>query len=280
MGKPSGSSKRTILALAFAASLLAGCKSTSSDNNAPVENQAGSDSGTVQVQVQGAEAVTNADGSITLNYPESDDINDRIPDWVINPAMGGVTGAVGVAPGNDLGMREQLDEARLSGRMELVSMLELRVQRVGRTELEQDIRVERDQPADRTRRGTLGVDRHILDAVLAGSRQRALWFDTDSGECYVWMVLDGALLERVDHRVTKGVSVFVPNQQLPNEYKPKRKTIEPPTVIVQMPKAEKVEPAPVAAPEVPEPPKEPLEELEDKLNPIETIPVGSKDGGG
>ena len=279
MRKPSGSSQRTILALAFSASLLAGCKSTSSDNNAPAEDKSGSDSGTVQVQVQGAEAVTNADCSITLNYPESDDINDRIPDWVINPAMGGVTGAVGVAPGNDLGMREQLDEARLSGRMELVSMLELRVQRVGRTELEQDIRVERDQPADRTRRGTLGVDRHILDAVLAGSRQRALWFDSETGECYVWMVLDGALLERVNHRVAKGVSVFVANQQLPNEYKPKRKSIEPPTVIVQMPKAEKVEPAPVAAPEVPEPPKEPIKELEDKLNPIETIPVSTKDGG-
>jgi hypothetical protein len=279
MRKPTGSSRRTALALAIAASLLAGCNSTSSEKQEPVKKQPSADAGTVQVQVQGAEAVTNADGSITLNYPESDDINDRIPDWVINPAIGGVTGAVGVAPGNDLGMREQLDEARRGGRMELDSMLELRVQRVGRSELEQDIRVEGDQAADRSRRGTLGVDRNILDAVLAGSRQRALWFDIDSGECYVWMVLDGALLERVDHHVAKGVSIFVANQKLPNEYKPKRKSIEPPTVIVQMPKAEKPEPAPVAAPEIPEPPKDPIEELEDKLNPIETIPVNAKDGG-
>lgn len=274
MRTPRGSSQSALLFGIAALSLMTGCKSSNkADEPTQAEDQ------DVKVTVNGAQAKTNPDGTVTLIYPESDDINDRIPDWVINPALGGITGAVGVAPANDLGMREQLDEARLSGRLELASMLELRVQRVGRTELEQDIRFENDKSADRSRRSTLGVDRNILDAVLAGSRQRALWIDEDSGECYVWMVLDGALLERVDHRVVKDVSVFAANRALPNEYKPSRKKFEPPTVIVSMPKAPEPEPEPEADP-IPEPPKEPIEELEDNLKPIETIPVNSSESGG
>jgi len=124
------------------------------------------------VRVSGAEATVTGDSEITLKYPEPEDINDRVPDWVINPTIGAVTGAVGVAPKNHLSIREQLDEARLNGRLEIASMLELRVQRVGRSELEQDVRVERESRGDRSRKNTLGVDRNILDAVLAGSGSR------------------------------------------------------------------------------------------------------------
>ena len=276
MRTPRGSSRYALLfALTLVAGLSASCKSSSSNEDTAKAKESDQP---VNVHVTGGTATTNADGTITLNYPESDDINDRIPDWVINPAMGGVTGAVGVAPANDLGMREQLDEARLSGRLELASMLELRVQRVGRSELEQDSRVEGSKPAGSSRRSTLGVDRNILDSVLAGSRQRALWIDEKSGECFVWMVLDGALLERVDHRVVKDVSVFTANQALPSEYKPKRMKMEPPTVVVEMPKAAAPAPPP-PAPVVPEAPLEPIEELEGNLKPIETIPLKPSESG-
>jgi hypothetical protein len=260
------------LALVSLAALVA-CKSPSTTETPGPADEGGtaSSGGTqsVDVQVSGAKATRTGDSTIRLEYPESDDINDRIPDWVINPAIGGVTGAVGVAASNDLGIREQLDEARLNGRLELASMLELRVQRVGRSELEQDIRVEGGTPGNRSRRNTLGVDRNILDTVLAGTRQRALWFDETSGECYVWMVMDGAILSRTSHKVVEDVSVFVASQVIANEYKPDRKKIEPPTVIVNMPEQ------PTPAPE-PEQPKGPIEQLEESLKPIETIPV---DGG-
>ena len=252
-------------ALALAMSGLVACKSTGNENagsEAPAETDR-----TVDVRVSGAEATLTGD-TLKLEYPESDDINDRIPDWVINPTLGGVTGAVGVAARNDLGMREQLDESRLNGRLELASMLELRVQRVGRSELEQDVRVEGGVSGNRSRRNTLGVDRNILDTVLAGSRQRALWFNNDSGEVFVWMVLDGAVLERVSHHVSKDVSVFVANTPIAQEYKPDRKKPAPPEILIQMPDAPQVAPAPV-----PEEPMTPVEEIEGKLREIETIPV-------
>jgi hypothetical protein len=224
----------------------------------------------VEVSVSGAEATKTGESTITLNYPESEDINDRVPDWVINPAMGGVTGSVGVASKNDLGTQEQLDDARLNGRLELVSMLESRVQRVGRTETEQDIRAEGGSSNNRSRKTGLEIDRNILDSVLAGSRQRALWFDDKTGEVYVWMVLDGGVLKSTTHSVEKEVSVFIASAVIANEYKPSRAKPLPPTVIVQMPS----EPAPAPAPEQP---KGPTEKLEGQLKPIETIPI--KPGG-
>ena len=122
-----------------------------------------------------------------------EDKNDRIPDWVINPGLGGVIGALGVAPGKGMGTKEQLDEAKLNGRIELAGMLEGRVQRVSRTELEEDYQASESGRTEDSRKNILGVDRNILDMVLAGARQRALWFDPDNGEAYVWMVLDASL---------------------------------------------------------------------------------------
>lgn len=261
-------------ALLLAAGCLAACQSTNpSSAPAPAPEPA---QGTQELDVQATGATATVDGdTIRLEYPESEEtINDIIPEWVINPAIGGVTASIGVAAKNDLGVREQLDEARLNGRLELASMLELRVQRAGRTELEQDIRVEGGQFRNRSRRDTLGVDRNILDMVLAGSRQRALWFDVETGEVYVWMVLDGAVLKRVDHKIKKDVSVFVANAAIAKEYRPDRKKPEPPTVIVNVPQAPVPEPI---APAEPEPPKTPIEELESTLRPIETIPVDGEE---
>lgn len=235
----------------------------SSKNREEPVSRAEEPSRSVEVSVSGAEATKTGDSTITLNYPESDDINDRIPDWVINPAIGGVTGSVGVASKNDLGTQEQLDDARLNGRLELVSMLETRVQRVGRTETEQDIRAERGSSNNRSRKTGLEIDRNILDSVLAGSRQRALWFDNDTGEVYVWMVLDGGVLKSSEHSVKKDVSVFIATALIANEYKPARTKPLPPTVVVQMP---------TQPPPLPEP-KGPTEKLEGQLKPIVTIPI-------
>lgn len=247
------------------------CQSTGQEEEPP-ESESDA-TGETRVVVTGGEGTVTGDSEITVKYEESDDINDRIPDWVINPTIGGVTGAVGVAPKNHLSIREQLDEARLNGRLEIVSMLELRVQRVGRSELEQDVRAEGEERGDRSRKNTLGIDRNILDSVLAGSRQRALWFDNKTEDCYVWMVLDGAVLGRADHDIVRDVSVFTANQAIRTEYQPPRPRREPPKVIVELPD----KPAPEPQPEAPLPP---LEELEGALKPIETIPVDSDDENG
>lgn len=217
-----------------------------------------------RVRVTGAQATVEDDGSITLNYPKNDDVNYRVPEWVINPATGGVTGAVGAAPRSLLGAREQLDQARWNGRLELASMLELRVQRIARSELEEDRRVSGDGDQSVARRDTLGIDKEILDAVLAGTRQRALWWDTETGELFVWMVMDGAVRTRADQRVVQGVSVFTANAPLPGEYRPKRAQPKPPKVVVDLPQQEQQE--------EPAAPATPVEKLEDALKPIETIP--------
>ncbi len=219
----------------------------------------------MEVNVTGADATQSGD-TLKIDYPVLLDMNDRIPDWVINPAMGGVIGGIGVAPKKGMGTKEQLDEARLNARIELVTMLEGRAQRVGRTEIQENYQATAASRSEQSQKNILGIDRAILDGVLAGSRQRALWFDPDNGECFVWMVLDGAVLTNADQHVTDSVSVFRANAAVASEYRPSRRKPDVPTVVVNVPEVQ------VAPP----PPQSPVEELEGKLNEIQTIPSNSE----
>ena len=181
-----------------------------------------------------------------------------LPDWVVNPSLDGVLGAVGVAAPNDLGTSHQVEGARTSARLELARMLEVRVQEVGRRDIDQHLRVgdEGSIEDQGSRKSLLGVDRNISDLVLAGSRQRALWFDPNSGDCYAWIVMDGSIQSKADHYVENGVSVYVANQVIDTEFRPQRP-----------------QPEPAPAPEAPQQPTDPLDRLESNLDPIETIPV-------
>jgi hypothetical protein len=184
-----------------------------------------------------------------------------LPDWVVNPTLDGVLGAIGVASRNELGTSHQIENARASGRLEIARMLEVRVQEVGRRDIEQRLVVGQGELQDQgSRKSLLGVDRSIADMVLAGSRQRALWFDPTTGDCYLWVVMDGAVKTKADHSVENGVSVYIANQPVTKEFRPERpKPVEPP----------KVQP--------PEPePMGPIEALESRLKPIETIPLKTK----
>lgn len=193
----------------------------------------------------------------SLGVPITDFVT--LPDWVVNPTIGGVLGSIGIASFNNLGTSHQVENARTSGRLEIARMLEVRVQEVGRRDVEQNLRVagENGIQDQGSRKSLLGVDRNIADLVLAGSRQRALWFDPSSRDCYVWMVMDGAIKTQADHYVENGVSVYVANQVVANEFRPER------------PQA----PVVAAEPKAPEPQKGPIEQLESRLKPIETIPV-------
>ena len=265
MNRPARTSSRLARSLSPAACLsvclLAACSSTKESKNegAPVEREE------MQVTVTGADATREGD-TLKIEYPVLKDKNDRIPDWVINPSLGGVTGAVGVASTKKMGTREQIEEARRSARLELAAMLEARLQQVGREELEENMRVASGERGEQSRKSTLRVSRDILDTVLAGTRQRALWFDPENSECYVWMVMDGRILQSVEHRVVDSVSVFVANQAISQEYRPERRKPEVPKVIVEAPD----QPVEQAAPE---PPKTPVEKLEGNLKPIQTIPI-------
>lgn len=257
--------------------LLAGCRSSKKKDHAPPPEETtssgtadatGRDQMQVDFRVQGADA--DAEGSkITLDYPVFEEKNDILPDWVINPGIGGVLGSVGVAAKSRLGMKEQMNEARLNARLEIAYMLELRLQNVGRGQLEQQVQAVGTGLQDNSRKSILDVDRNIADIVLAGSRQRALWFDPESEECYVWMVLDGGILQKVAHYTEDGVSIFVANTPITNEYRPERRAPQQPTVIVEVP----------SAPAAPAPPKEPIQRLEENLKPIETIPLKEKGEG-
>ena len=146
-------------------------------------------------------------------------------------------------------------------------MLEMRLQRVGRADLEQYLSVTRNGDQLRadndSQKSNLAVERDITDLVLSGSRQQALWFDPSNGDCYVWLVMDGSIPRKADHTVENGVSVYVANTDIGSEYRPQWPTAPEPVVI------------PVAP--APEPEKSPTEKLEEALKPIETIPVGGKD---
>jgi len=274
------STKLGLLAACLAAGLLVSCRSTDSNGNstkAPETATSGNEGAKVErekmkVSVKGADAKLEGD-TLKIDYPVLKDKNDRIPDWVINPGLGGVTGAIGVAAKKGLGTREQIDEARLNARLELASMLEARLQKVGRSQLEELRGVTGQRLSEKSERKTLAVDRDILDMVLAGTRQRALWFDPDNAECYVWLVLDGRVLKAVDHIVVDSVSAFVATQMVSTEYRPERRKPEVPQVIVEQPQEA---PKPAPAPKKAAPPKTPVEKLEGSLQPIKTIPIPDK----
>ena len=261
------------LVVALAVLFLFGCQSTPTSGPAVPNDQntqksakdddAATGRRKMEVNVSGAEATTDSNQNITLDYPVLRDKNDMIPDWVINPNKDGVLGAVGVGPKCQLGTKEQLDEARLNARLELAQMLELRLQGVDRGQLEQQIQAEGESISDRSRKSILGVDRSLTDIVLAGTRQRALWFDPETDECFVWMVLDGKILEKVDHHITKDISVFVANTPVGSVYVPVRRKQQAPTVIVNV--ADK--PKSVSS----------VEGLEEKLKDIENIPMDEGD---
>ena len=233
-----------------------------------------------------------ADGSVarggeggTAGYQatliESDDPMDRIsrvristaalqvrPDWVSNPATGGVLGAVGVSSKNDLGTRFQIEDARYGARLEIGRMLETRVQSAGRDLTEQRIRATRsgDDEARANNDSThskIGIDRRITDVVLSGSRQRGMWIEPGSQDMYVWVVMDGRILEAVEHSVADDVSIFVALQKIMKEYVPPR-----PELVVDVENA----------PEAPAlPPQSPAEELEDFLNELRSQPIERDD---
>ncbi|QDU68974.1 hypothetical protein [Engelhardtia mirabilis] len=202
----------------------------------------------------------------TLGLPAN--VRFTPPDWIVNPAIDGVLGSLGVAPENDLGTREQLNEARRDGRIELARMLEVRVQEVGRGDLEQYIEAARvvDEVTfdNSSAKSSLGVDRAITDLVLSGSRQRAMWFDPANGDCYVWLVMDGQVPQMADHSVENGVSIYVANRAIESEYRPDWPEAPTPAPVPQV-----QAPAPVPVK------KSPTEKLEEVLKPIESIPVGT-----
>lgn len=192
------------------------------------------------------------------------------PDWVSNPGIGGVLGAVGVAARNELGTRFQVEEARFAARLEIARMLETRVQSVGRDDTNQHIEASRDN-AKVARGGASthdkeGIDRRLTDAVLAGTRQRGLWVEPHSGDVFVWMVVDGRVHDAVTHSVENGVSVFIAAQRIEDEYVPPR-----PEIIVE------IEGAPASPQQAPSP-KTSLEQLEEFLNELRSQPIGEGDG--
>lgn len=254
-----------VVGVSATAVMLAGCENqqTTDDDIAEQEQALAQEEVTIEEQ---SEDPADRIKSVRLS---TDALRVR-PDWVSNPGMGGVLGAVGVAEINDLGTRFQVEEARFAARLEIARMLETRVQSAGRDETNQNIRASRDgdeisRSSDSTHE-KLGIDRRITDIVLAGSRQRGLWVDPETGVVYVWIVMDGKVLDAVEHTVANGVSIFVAIQRIMTEYVPPR-----PELIVEI----------EGAPERPAPqpdPLTPVEELEEKLNELESQPITSGDG--
>ena len=262
------------LSLLFGVSLLlAGCagnRAGEEDPPPPGDADAGSapDGSVVVRMAESGGTSPGAPGTrqiTTLGLPS--DMVIHYPDWIVNPGIEGILGAIGVADASPLGSKFQIEEARLAGRLELARMLETRVQSVGRAELEEHRHASGD-PIDpdteaRARRSRLGVDRDITDIVLSGSRQRALWFDPLSSDCYVWVVMDGGVPGMADHSIENGTSIYVANRPIASEYRPERQP-EPRAPVSEPPAP------PVVAPD---PELTPIEKLEENLQPIKTIPV-------
>lgn len=205
-------------------------------------------------------------GAASSPPPIRKDPND-LPAWVVDPSGNGVVGAVGVASRRDRDAREQLEEARLSGRLELASMFEVRLQRVGRGEIEENGQTAGRAGDTSVRRNLVTIDRDLVDVVIAGSRQRALWFEPDSGDCYVWMVLDAKILDGAEQVTVEGISILRAGDPADPPRNPVVESRPPPVP----------DPSETPVPSEPTPPPQPTPEtpkrIEESLRPLKTIPL-------
>lgn len=141
--------------------------------------------------------------SSTAPVPEGSDLSDS-PEWVQNMGdyqfnFGEDTegiGAVGSAPKSGLGSQVQREDALLAARNQLATQIRVRVRSVITQTRQRLLESGVEGTEEIGRLNTENVLMQQVDTTIRGSRVLKQWKDPESGELYVWVVLDKRSMNR------------------------------------------------------------------------------------
>ncbi len=137
---------------------------------------------------------------------------DDQPEWVQTlgdystnfPGKEGI-GAVASAPGSRLGSQVQREDALLAARNELATRIKARVRSVLSSTRQRLLEQGVEEAEELGTVNTQNAVQQRVDENLIGSRVIKQWKDPDSGELYVWVVLDGEGLAQMRSAIQREV---------------------------------------------------------------------------
>lgn len=137
---------------------------------------------------------------------------DDQPEWVQTlgdystnfPGKEGI-GAVASAPSSRLGSQVQREDALLAARNELATRIKARVRSVLSSTRQRLLEQGVEEAEELGTVNTQNAVQQRVDENLIGSRVIKQWKDPDSGELYVWVVLDGEGLAQMRSAIQREV---------------------------------------------------------------------------
>ena len=140
----------------------------------------------------------------TSPVPEGTGLEDS-PEWVQNmgdyqlnfgESSQGI-GAVGSAPKSSMGTQVQREDALLAARNQLAVQIKVRVRSVITQTRQRLLEAGVDGAEEIGRLNTENAIMQKVDETIVGSRVLKQWKDSESGELYVWVVLDKTSMNRI-----------------------------------------------------------------------------------
>ena len=126
----------------------------------------------------------------------------ELPEWFMEPGMGGNIGATGIAEKSLGGMREQTNAAMQDAFNGLARTISTKVQAAytrffsegGEKSWDADGGIDKATVAQEL---TENVSRQITNQVIQGAERKAVWEHPTSGDLYVWVVINAEKRDQV-----------------------------------------------------------------------------------
>ena len=126
----------------------------------------------------------------------------ELPEWFMEPGMGGNIGATGIAEKSLGGMREQTNAAMQDAFNGLARTISTKVQAAytrffsegGEKSWDADGGIDKATIAQEL---TENVSRQITNQVIQGAERKAVWEHPTSGDLYVWVVINAEKRDQV-----------------------------------------------------------------------------------
>jgi hypothetical protein len=130
----------------------------------------------------------------------------ELPEWFMEPGMGGNIGATGIAEKSLMGIREQTNAAMQDASNNLARTISTRVQAAytrffsegGEKSWAADGSIDKATLAQEL---TENVSRQLTNQVIQGAERKAVWEHPTSGDLYVWVIINPERRDQVLNQV-------------------------------------------------------------------------------
>lgn len=130
----------------------------------------------------------------------------ELPEWYMEPSMGGNIGATGISEKSLGGMREQTNAAMQDASNNLARTISTKVQAAytryfsegGEKSWAADGSVDKATIAQEL---TENVSRQLTNQVIQGAERKAIWEHPKSGDLYVWVVINPERRDQILNQV-------------------------------------------------------------------------------